>query len=143
MCRREAAVWLGGSAVKTHCVIFILAVIKHLTKSNLRRKGFILTYGLRKQSPSWPGRHRGRSWRQLVPLHLRSGSEVGWEGWEGWEGSVGMGGEEVLVCIFLSPFHSVLDLSPGAEWVRLDNLINSSQICLEHCLLRDSRSCKY
>lgn len=53
LCRRErekerGGVWgVWGSASKTHCAIFILAVTKYLTNSYLRKKGFIMTCGLR------------------------------------------------------------------------------------------------
>lgn len=99
--------WFGWGAQQRRLIalFFILAVTKHRTTINLRRKGFILTYGLREQIPSWPGRQWGRSSWQLVPLRL-------------WSGSTERG---MLVRIFLSPFHSVLDLSPGIERVRRDN----------------------
>lgn len=52
---------------------FFVVVTKYLDKCNLRKDELILAYVSRVQS-TWEGKHGGRSVRQLVTSHSKSGS---------------------------------------------------------------------
>ena len=58
-------------------VMFLIALTKHLTEATCKWKdvGWLLIW---KHSPSWLGRHDGRSMRQLLTGHPQSGSRERW-----------------------------------------------------------------